>query len=552
MAYTQRRGKYVHAYYLKANGKYGSKSKDPDTGRRFADDDEATAWAIKQEWKERLGLGEGEQPDPDETTVGDWFARWWRGLDVGLRSQRDYAYIFRAHVLPEWGHWKLRDIKASDVNAWEKRMIAAGYGRGGVVKNARARLTTLLADAVTEKLLDSNPAQRTRGRGRRSGVKPREEEKVWSTPLQALLVAERAAILSGRDDEFILIQTIFWTGARWGETVGLQRKYVSPGKVDIEWQLQEIKNRWYVAPPKDDSYRTLDVPPYLQSLLDRQIAAHPDHRCTCDHPASRSVERPCPGGGFIFLGPLGGHLRNSNIASRYWIPAADGRYVTSKGERSPDGKPVLVDADTLWPGTPIPPWPRAVRGEPYERPPARGYRRRPARLGVNAASSRTDLVQYAITQGVARAAAEDMTRDQILDRFIRPGYVSDDTAIASWAPVKDGLTFHGLRHGHSTLLDGLGTPVRLRDDRIGHASPDMPRASMRRRYTHVADEWRTELRAKLQQEALKALAERAWFGLRSPVAVLDDLLAPFRDGKRKPISPRSSSATVIEFARKTS
>jgi len=41
-------------------------------------------------------------------------------------------------------------------------------------------------------------------------------------PLQALLVAERAALLSGRDEDFTMVVTIGYTGLRWGETIGQQ------------------------------------------------------------------------------------------------------------------------------------------------------------------------------------------------------------------------------------------------------------------------------------------------------------------------------------------
>src|SRR4029077_5502058 len=54
--------------------------------------------------------------------------------------------------------------------------------------------------------------RRRPGRGRRGcGGKP------WTTALQALLIAERAALLAGRDEEFIEIVTLHYTGMRWGE-----------------------------------------------------------------------------------------------------------------------------------------------------------------------------------------------------------------------------------------------------------------------------------------------------------------------------------------------
>jgi Bacterial regulatory proteins, lacI family len=37
-----------------------------------------------------------------------------------------------------------------------------------------------------------------------------------------------------------------------------------------------------------------------------------------------------------------------------------------------------------------------------------------------------------------------------------------------WLPVAAGLTPHGLRHTHRTLMEELGTPSKLMDERMGH------------------------------------------------------------------------------------
>jgi hypothetical protein len=43
---------------------------------------------------------------------------------------------------------------------------------------------------------------------------------VWATPMQALLVAERCAALSGHDTDFVMIITEAYTGMRWSEVIG--------------------------------------------------------------------------------------------------------------------------------------------------------------------------------------------------------------------------------------------------------------------------------------------------------------------------------------------
>lgn len=46
--------------------------------------------------------------------------------------------------------------------------------------------------------------------------------------LGILLTAERASLLSGRHDEFVAVVLKGYTGMRWGEIVGLERKFVRP------------------------------------------------------------------------------------------------------------------------------------------------------------------------------------------------------------------------------------------------------------------------------------------------------------------------------------
>jgi len=76
-------------------------------------------------------------------------------------------------------------------------------------------------------------------------------------------VAERAALLTGRDDEFTMLVTIGYTGMRWGETIGLECDLLLPSLINLEWQLREINGRFHRLPPKDDSYRSTNVEPFV-------------------------------------------------------------------------------------------------------------------------------------------------------------------------------------------------------------------------------------------------------------------------------------------------
>ncbi|RSN02004.1 hypothetical protein DMB42_38305 [Nonomuraea sp. WAC 01424] len=151
---------------------------------------------------------------------------------------------------------------------------------------------------------------------------------------------------------------------------------------------------------------------------------------------------------------------------------------------------------------------------------------------------------YALSAGMREAEVAEMTRPQLIERFVQPHRVTEETAVASWLPINDGMPPHELRHWHSTLIHGQAPP-KLRDDRMGHVSPDM--RGMRGRYTDILPQWRADLRGFLQGVWDEALAERAWFNLHSPVRVLDGLLAPFRDGARMPIAPFEARGEVLQF-----
>jgi integrase len=59
--------------------------------------------------------------------------------------------------------------------------------------------------------------------------------------------------------------------------------------------------------------------------------------------------------------------------------------------------------------------------------------------------------------------------------------------------LKDGLTPHGLRHGHKTWSSEDGIPEILAEQRLGHQVP-----GMRGLYAHASQQMREKLTAALQ------------------------------------------------------
>jgi hypothetical protein len=105
--------------------------------------------------------------------------------------------------------------------------------------------------------------------------------------------------------------------------------------------------------------------------------------------------------------------------------------------------------------------------------------------------------------------------------------------LARRLPVKYGLTPHGLRHSHKTRMAEDGIPKILAEQRLSHEVP-----GMRGLYAHAKDRMRDDLEHALQAGWEESLRARAAIDTRSPVPLLDELLAPFRGGGRQNQSQR--------------
>jgi integrase len=499
LGFAEKRDDYWRGRYKLGPGKYGTVKDAEGRTIRFRTRREAEQAADEEEVKVRADTY--RDPAAGRITFGEYVSRWYAAQDLAASTMQNYRHHIEEHLLPAFEHMPIADILPSDIAAWEKRERTANYAEESI-KTWRSRLHLILADAVDEGLRESNPAARRRGRGRRAGrSSKRGPEKVVTSVLGTLLVAERAALLSGRDDEFVAVVLMGFTGMRWGELVGLETIFARPTAIRVEWQLYELDTGELIrCPPKDDSYRTIDTPNWLGQLVTEHVGRTQPKPCDChglvyvfrgygpartperergtrlvdvatradvstgtvsavlNRPASVpdatriKVEQAVADLGYVRgvpSGQLAAHWRRNNFAGRLFHPAAVGRYParTEHGRR-----PVPVVADP-WPGVP-------VRG---------------------------------------RQAAE--------------------RADTCWLPVAPGLTPHGLRHTHKTLMEELGTPAKLMDERMGHED-----GSVQARYSHITPVMRQRLLDGLTEQWEAALDARRALAGHSPVLTLDRLL----------------------------
>jgi hypothetical protein len=512
MAWAEKRGNLWRARWHAPDGSIPSK---PGFQTRKA--------AEKYGQAQEAAADNGTYVDPraGRITLIEWVNEWYPAQDLEPTTLVNYKYAIEVHILPKFGTWALADITAEEVGKWERAIVARGFARR-TAKDARTTLTTILNDAIPRHI-KVNPAARKRGKGRKGQrrIEHHEQaEKVWATPLQVLLIAERLAALTGRDEDFLLGITDGYTGMRWSETVGLMPDYVLPDRMDgdtinIQWKLYEFGGHFYRGRPKDGSIRPADLPPFLAELLAWHKTQIKGRRCTCRKfeavagPASGATW--CTGSEYMFLSPGGCHYRRGPYGERYFHPAADGWY-PERVHRS--ARPVLIDASAPFPGLPLAAWPAAVAGEEFTPPTGRGV----ARFTSDPKTARCAVCRRAFPRRLDGLVISHKSNGE---RCPGSGQVpGDDVALASWMPLIKGLTPHGKRHGLKVWMDEDQVADVLKSERLGHDEP-----GMRGVYGHVSQTMREELKAALQARWEKSLRQRAELAPVSAVPLLNRLLA---------------------------
>jgi hypothetical protein len=220
LGYAEKRGDYWRGRFKTAPRKYGTVTDNQGATIRFRTKREAEKAANDAEAKVRGGTW--HDPSKGRVTFGDYVNTWYERQDLAASTLQTYRRHIESHLLPAFETHALADINATAIAEWEKREKALGYAESSV-KAWRAILHIVLGDAFDEDVIPVNPAARRRGRGKRNGqVGNRGPEKTITDALGILLLAERAALLSGRDDEFVSIVLMGYTGMRWAENVGLE------------------------------------------------------------------------------------------------------------------------------------------------------------------------------------------------------------------------------------------------------------------------------------------------------------------------------------------
>ena len=303
--------------------------------------------------------------------------------------------------------------------------------------------------------------------------------------------------------------------------MGLEAQFIRPGSLRIEWQLYELDGgEFHRCPPKDDSYRTIDTPDFLTGLLARHVAAKRPEPCRCHdlryafngYSAANGAARR-PGAKIVDVARKAGVSAGtvSNVLNWPGIVSEDRR--------------ARVEA--------------AITELAYVRNAASGE------LAVHwRRSGFASWLFYPATTGSYPTRAPSDAHPVPLLAEPWPGIPARGRGAASraqacWVPIAPGLTPHGLRHTHRTIMEEAGTPPKLMDERLGHED-----GSVQARYSHVTLRMRARLMDALTEQWEEALEARRAMSPGSPVAALDMLLGSRRksnpdrgEGEQRRASP---------------
>lgn len=200
-----------------------------------------------------------------EITLGEWLIYWLAHIDVRPNTLAGYRSVISNHIIPTLGSKRIGALTADDIRRLEvdirgKDRVSGKPERGKLsatyANNAHTILSIALKAALAERVLfGSNIAALMK-----SPKKSRPK-------LQALEIEESIQVLRSlvADPYASLWSAFFFTGARRGEIIGLERDRVSD-VLDLSWQMQRLiwshgcGGECGKARGTDCPSRTLDVP----------------------------------------------------------------------------------------------------------------------------------------------------------------------------------------------------------------------------------------------------------------------------------------------------
>lgn len=236
--------------------------------------------------------GDYVDPRAGRVALAEWIDLWWPSHQVKLKptSIKSEGARIRNHIQPWLGEYALSELTPMIVKSWVAQLLAGDEEverdplSPKTIRNAHGLLYAILQEAVHQRLIKTNPCQRT-------GL-PRVEHK----EMRFLTEAEISRLVSAMSAHWRpLVVLLVATGMRWAEVAGLKVKHmdVLARTVRVEEALHELaagQELVTTAPKTERSRRTVTYPQDVAELLVPLVA-------------NRGRDA------YVFLGPDGGAVR---------------------------------------------------------------------------------------------------------------------------------------------------------------------------------------------------------------------------------------------------
>jgi integrase len=255
--------------YQMKDGRYAASIKDPASGKRIVRYGKTQKEAEKKLEDVKFEIRQGTLATGPNQTVEQYLTTWLE--DVQKQGIEEVSYIkqkriLSKHIIPAFGHMRLKSLTAQHVQQLYTALFKKGY-KPNTIQSIHAFVHKALKNAVRWKLVSFNVAdQVTIPRKQQGG----EEE----TEVAQALTAEQALHLlkAARDhplEAFVALALI--TGMRHGELAALRWQ-------DVDLEKRRLSIKWTVAfdweygfikgdPKSKSSARNIQLPQFVVNAL---------------------------------------------------------------------------------------------------------------------------------------------------------------------------------------------------------------------------------------------------------------------------------------------
>lgn len=205
-------------------------------------------------------------PDRSRISLSTWHGMWWP-VQKGEASTLDRdERMWRNHVLPTFGTWRLCDISYLDVQGWVNSLDGP-LAPSSVIK-AFQILDRMLTAALRDRRIPFNPAD---------GVKMPKQRKAHPEDRRPPTYSQLRKVRHALPRYHVALQIVAQeTGLRWGELAGLRACWVDleGARIQVREVLTEVRGKLArkVYPKADASQRTVPLTPLAVRVLRVHLA----------------------------------------------------------------------------------------------------------------------------------------------------------------------------------------------------------------------------------------------------------------------------------------